>query len=573
MCAARAAILASLMILGGVIAASGQGQQQPTSNEWSVELGLEAEKTPAERINELNRQIMALKARGEHGAQLGDLYNDLGVGHAQQGQWAQARDAFIHALQAKPWDPDIHRNLGLVFLRLEDYDLAIAELNIYLEQGGSQALDAHRLLGQAHLRIGDVQAARQAYARGLQALGRTPGPEVCRLVLELARLEREHGEAADVLMTLETWYQVASAWQEKAAAEDRVDGVQEAEAIQNNLLALYIQDAQLLEEAGLTAEALVYYEKAHALAPDRDDLLPRIVGAHLAAGDVMQARVVVRLARQNHPERVGTWLAAARLHEAQDELPQALEAYKRIDELTPEAPGLRLKIGNLHMRLGQTAEARKYLAKAIEATDTPPEIIYNYAVSLMKDQMFAAAIAPLQRVTRESPQFAGGWLALAQAYRAREQYDRAVPAYQAALALQPDARTAYNLGVTAGQAKQWDVALAAYDSTLAREPGHREAAYNRAVALMQSGRLDDADIAFAAYRRQDPANYRAHLNHGVTLYRLGRHADAVTVYNLTLEIQETAEVWDNMGLAYQGLGDQKKAEQCFKEAEKLRGKS
>jgi tetratricopeptide (TPR) repeat protein len=557
----------------GLLSVPLHARMQPEAEDWSIEMSLEAEQTPAERIRALNRQIMDLRARGVRAAELGDLYNDLGVLHARQEEWAQARDAFIHAVQAKPSDPDFHRNLGLVFQKLGDLDLAISEFQVFHDLTGGLAKDASRLLAQAHLENGDIESARRHYRQGLQDLGRVPGPALCRLALGLARLEREHGEPAAARQVLETWYPSARAWREKAEAEGEVEGVQEAIAIENTLLSIFIQDGQLLEDAGLLQESLELYEKAYAIAPQRDDLLPRIVSAYLATGDIFQARVRVRLARQNHPDRIGTWLAAAKIHEAEDQLQPALEAYERAYALAPETPGLRLLIGNLHMKLGRSDEARTYLAMVIEDEDTPTEVIYNYAISLMREQLYAAAAPLLLRVTRENPEFAGGWLALAQTFRAREQYTRAVEAYRKVLALQPDVRSAYNLGVTAGQAGMWDTAVTAYEHALELDPGHRESAYNRAVALMRADRLDEADAAFAAYLKQDPEHYRANLNHGVTLFRLGRYEQAIDVYGFLLEIQETAEVWDNMGLAYQGLGESKRAERCFLEAKKMRGGS
>ena len=43
--------------------------------------------------------------------------------------WPEARTAFIQAVQAKRFDADFHRNLALVAIQLEDYDLALAELD------------------------------------------------------------------------------------------------------------------------------------------------------------------------------------------------------------------------------------------------------------------------------------------------------------------------------------------------------------------------------------------------------------------------------------------------------------
>jgi tetratricopeptide (TPR) repeat protein len=323
----------------------------------------------------------------------------------------------------------------------------------------------------------------------------------------------------------------------------------------------------------MAAEAVSLYEKAFALAPDRDELLPRIVGAHLAAGQTFEAKVAARLARQDHPDKAGAWVASGKVQEADGQLREAAESYARAYELAPETPGLRLKLGSLYLQLGEGATGRQYLVEAIEAPDTPTEVVYNYAVSLMRDKKYAAAVPPLKRVTRERPDFVGGWHALAQAYAARQMYRQAVPVYQKMLELQPDAQTAYNLGVTAGRAEMWDEAIAAYDLALELAPDGKEAAYNRAVAFMQAGRLEEAAEAFAAYRERDPDSYKAALNHGVTLFKLGRYEEAVDVYNETLEIDETAEAWGNLGLAYQELGDKKQAQLCFKESRKLGGGS
>ncbi len=112
-------------------------------------------------------------------------------------------------------------------------------------------------------------------------------------------------------------------------------------------------------------------------------------------------------------------------------------------------------------------------------------MVFNYAVSLMREKKFSAAVVPLRRVTREMPEFAGGWQALALTLRERKQYDDAIIAYEKALELAPDPTVAYNLGVTARRAKNWDRAVAAYDQALELEPGNLEIG-------IQSGRGPDA---------------------------------------------------------------------------------
>lgn len=563
----RLTLLAAMLLLVALMA------QAQDDSGFSVELGLEPDKSPEEKIAELTLKIAEQQATGQLSPALGDMFNDLGVLYAQQEQWSEARMAFIQAVQSKPFDADFHRNLALVALQQEDYDLALAELGEYHRRGGPQASDVHRRLAQVYLKLGDVDGARAAYQTGLSELGPGPTAELCKLALGLAGLENEAGDSQAMRRVLESWQPMARQWRTQAEAEGDTDGVMQAEAIETNLLAVFVEDGQILEDSELWAEAAELYEKAYDLAPDRHEILPKLVGTYLKSGESLQAKVKTRLAREEYPEESSTWLASAKVYEAEYRMDEALTAYKQAYDLAPETPGLRLKLGNLYMKQGQASEGRKYLAEAIDQPGTPTEVVFNYAVSLMREKKYSAALVPLRRVTREMPEFANGWKALAQCYRLRKQYSQSVTAYQRAFELAPSSDLAFNLGVTAGRAKQWQTAIAAYDSSLALDPSNLEAAYNRAVALMRSEQLEEADLAFAAYRERDANHYRAALNHGVTLYKLGRYSDAVDVYNLTLELKETAEAWDNLGLAYQGLGKKKKAQSCFQEAKVLRGES
>ena len=68
-------------------------------------------------------------------------------------------------------------------------------------------------------------------------------------------------------------------------------------------------------------------EEAHELAPERDDLLPRLVGVYLKAGEEVKAGVAARLAREEHPDEVGTWIATGQVYEHGKRPDDALAAY------------------------------------------------------------------------------------------------------------------------------------------------------------------------------------------------------------------------------------------------------
>lgn len=534
--------------------------------EGDVQSGLAPEPTVAEKIAALNAKILADPKAAEN-------YNDLGVLYAEQEDWPLARDAFIRAVQARPQIADYHRNLGLVFQKLEDYDLAVAEFEMYKNLGMTGDRDGWRLIGRAREQSGDPAGAIAAYDEGLAALGRQPLGEVMRLVTAKARVLQADAREEELRALLESFQPVARQLRDRAQAADppATDGVAEAEAIEHNLVVMYLENGRILEESDLPGEAADLYAKLYELAPDRDDILPHLVGARLGAGDLVAARAAVNLAKQQRPESSGTWIASGKVAERADDLATAVADYHHAYEIDPATPGLATVIGNLYMKMGRAAEGRAFLAPQVDDPDTPPEVVYNYAVSLMQEKKYAAALPSLRRVVRERPDFAAGWSALGQALRATEKWADAVAAYQKAMELAPDARVAYNLGVVAGRADRADVALAAYAQAVAWDPQFVEAWYNYSLALMKADRHEEALAALDNAEQLEPSSYRVFLNQGVALFKLKRYQDAIARFTRALELKQTAEAYDNTGLAYQALGDKVTAQKYFLQAKSLRG--
>jgi tetratricopeptide (TPR) repeat protein len=553
----------SLAIMTSPLAASAQ----PDTTGGRVESGLAPELSLDEKIAQLNAKILAEPRVAEH-------YNDLGVLYTQKEDWPLARDAFIRAVQAQPQMADYHRNLGLVFLKVEDYELAAAEFETYKNLGMGGDRDGWRLTGRARELGGDPDGAVAAYDEGLAALGRQPLAEVMRLAAAKARVLQEAGQEEALRKLLEEYQPVAREFRRTATATDPpgVEGVAEAEAIEHNLVVMYLENGKILEESDLPAEAAELYARIHELAPERDDLLPRLVDAHLAAGDVVAARTAADLARQRRPEATGTWIASGKIAEQAGDLDGAVTAYRRAYEIDPATPGLSTVIGNLYMKLGRSAEGREFLAPAIDDPNTPPEVVYNYAVSLMQEKKYQAALPSLRRVVRERPDFAAGWAALGQALRGSDQFAAAIEPYQKALELAPDARVAYNLGVWSprgptARTSRWRPTSRPWPWI----PPSSRPGTTIGLALMKAERHEDALAALVAAQKLEPASYRIFLNQGVALYKLKRYQEAIEKYNLALEQKVTAEAYDNMGLAYQDLGNKERAQTLFREAKALRG--
>ena len=523
--------------------------------------GSDDEPTQEEKIAELNAMVQANPADAKS-------WNDLGVIYAQDGKFEVARDSFIKAVQGDPAQGDYHRNLGLAFSRLDLFDMAAAEFQAYQRLDTMGGKDYWRLIGGAQIKAGMVDQARVTYQDGLAVLGDPANPEGLRIVLALNKLEADAGEEKAVRALLEKYTPGAADFL-RDHSDDGADGVMEARAIVNNRVTMLVEDGKLMEESGLLTEASAQYEAAYDLDPDRDDLLPRLVAVDLKNGESMKARVAARLARDDHPEKAGTWIATGKVYESLNRLDDAVQAYEKAYSIE-EIDDLRVAIGNLHMRLGNDKEASKWLRAGVSAASTKPEVVYNYAVSQIREKKYHAAIASLRTVVKQRPEMFQAWSALAQCLRATKQYSAAVGPYQKVMEMAPEPKVAYNLGYCAMKAKKYKTAIGAYNQALELDPTMVEARYNLCLTYMDADRYQEAVDSFEAMKELEPDSYRVYYSQGLSYYYLEMYDEALEVYDLAFEQKETVNVLNNMGLVYDKLGDKKEAAKLYKQATALK---
>ena len=527
---------------------------------FSYRGGEQIQMTPEEKIAELNMRLRKNPADAKG-------WNDLGVIYARMERYDVARDAFINAVQAAPTEGDYHRNLGLVFSRLEMFDMAVAEFEAYRRYDAMGGRDFWRLIGGAQIAAGQPDAARQTYQEGLEMLGQSLGPEGLRLVMALHKLETDAGNESAVRDLLRTYMPAAREY--LATADEQDEARPLAEAIVHNRVAQMVEDGKLMEQSGLLAEAADMYKQAYEIEPTRDDLLPRLVDVYIKAGELMEAKVTSRLARDEHPDKAGTWIAVGRIYEQENRLDDAVDAYRKAFAIDDSIDDLRVAIGNLLIRLGRDEEAAEFLKAGVNQADTKPEVVYNYAVSQIRAKKYHAAIASLRTVVKQRPEMFAAWSALAQCLRVTKQYSAAIEPYRRAMALQPDEKLAYNLGICAARAKQYTTAIDAYEQALAMNPRFVEARYNLSLAYSSAGRYDEAIASFDLLLEMEPDSYRAYYSQGLAYYYSGDYDNALERFDMALELKETANVLNNIGLVYDKLGKKKEAQKYYKLAKEL----
>ncbi|MDX2474485.1 MAG: tetratricopeptide repeat protein [Candidatus Krumholzibacteria bacterium] len=526
------------------------------------------EMSDEEKISILNEKLLADPTDGKS-------WNDLGVIYATAEEYEKARDSFIRAVQTTPTEGDYHRNLGMVFSRLDMHEMAVAEFGQYrkLDQLGGR--DYWRLIGGAQKQAGMIDEARATFGEGIKAFEPSLGPDGFRLVLQLNQLEDEQGDEQAVRTLLAKYTAPAAAFLRSFEGRENVtgeDGYREASAIIHNRVGVLVEDGKLMEDSGLFVEAAKLYETSYELAPERDDLLPRLVDCYLKQDLTLEAGVAARLARDEHPENSGTWIATGKVYEHTNKRQEAVEAYEKAYEID-ELDDLRVAIGNLYMRMGEDQKASKWLKAGVAATDAKPEVVYNYAVSLMREKKYHAAIPSLRNVTRDLPDFYNGWLALAQCLQATKQYSAAIDPFQQAFNLQPEAKLAFHMGSMAQKSKQYDKSIESYQMAVALDPTYVKAQYNLALTYMGAKKYEEAAAAFEALVEMEGPTYRAYYSQGLSYYYLGKYDEALESYDLALVEKETVNVYNNVGLVYDKLGNKKEAAKWYKDAAALKGGS
>jgi Flp pilus assembly protein TadD len=114
---------------------------------------------------------------------------------------------------------------------------------------------------------------------------------------------------------------------------------------------------------------------------------------------------------------------------------------------------------------------------------------------------------------------------------------RAIGHYRDAIRLRPrfvEARN--NLGLALASAGQLDAAQREFSEALHLDPGFAPARTNLGIALAQLGRLDDAEREFREAVRLQPDSVEAHLNLAAALADLGRRPEAIRELEAVLRI-------------------------------------
>jgi len=319
----------------------------------------------------------------------------------------QAVAAYLEFIETGEADEPFFQRVLAIDPRNHQFRYALAEL--YREAGNwlqaeaeyRLAIEANPSFAEAHTSLGDVLTAMGLHRRAIEAY---------RTALEL------HPASLSLRLKLAAAYLADG---QPSLAQPLLQEVLGREPENTTALTL---TGDLLLAQGDAVGAIARYTAAYSIRPT-SGVLVKLAGAHLAAGQVADARRRYEEAVRRFPHQAEGHLGLGNVHLTLGNTAGALAAYRQA------------------LRFAGVAALRETIARRIVDLD-PTDIRTRYllASALREQYKYEPAIRQYEAILALSPDSLDALLGLGDSWLARVQYDRALDYYRQALAQPTTAR-------------------------------------------------------------------------------------------------------------------------------------
>lgn len=428
-------------------------------------------------------------------------------------------------------------------------------------------------VAEAHLSLGDEAAARTVLARAL-----TTAPQSVPAQLLQARLEFQSGQLAqaqrriDAVLaaqpkTAEAWILLAEVALRDGHQDQALSLYQRALKVRPDLLAAHealitqhiakrdapaarqqvqalrkvlprhpktwLLDAQVAYLSGDLRQANDQYQSLLKLAPD-DPLLLQSAGAvALRMGSAEQAERLLGRALQRGPDQAPGQAQPARLLLAQAQLQlgqneRALATLEPLLGADPPVPQAVLAAAQAHLLKGDAAAADALFRRVAQLKPEDPQLRTALAMAQLARGRPDQALAELQAVSASDPGVVAD-MALVSAHLQARRFDAALAAVEALDRKQPKEVLPAMVRGQVHLARQAPAAARqAFETALARDPGHEPAVAALARLDLADGQVAAARARYAALVQAQPNNSALRLAQAALMRQTGAQREEVT---------------------------------------------
>ncbi len=362
--------------------------------------------------------IGAFEKAIELGPNLEAPYDALFRIHAQLSRGREALEVLNKGLRQIPNSVLLLMDRAMLYQEVGNPGLAVQDLRAAISLD-PQNIEAYQSLAGLHVALKDPDKALSVFDQGLKN-----NPESVVLMINQGQIYGAMGRPQGAIRLYERAIMVLEKALEKTP----------------NDVSLLVNKGAIFHSMRRTVEAFTAYRQAATVAPD-DPEVHRSMGQMAAEVDSLDvAREAWEKVAQLVPGDLDTRSALARLYTVQQNWDRALNEYRLIMEIAPEAERARLQYGiaQVYLQKGDIEQAKKALEATIQLN---PDILEPYgdlALIYAGQQDLDSALEVYNRALAVDSTNAGVHYNMGLALTSRQEFDRATRAFAKAIAFSPN---------------------------------------------------------------------------------------------------------------------------------------
>lgn len=331
-------------------------------------------------------------------------------------------------------------------------------------------------------------------------------------------------------------------------------------------------------------KAIENYEKALALNSELTEIYAPLGILYFHQGEIAKSDDYLTKALSTNPDNAETQYFLGLIRYKQDRYNEAEAALRRSIIIDPNNPDAHYFLAEVYDKLNREQDSIASYKKAVELNPKYVEAWFDLGAAYYNNERYEDAAEAYKKVILNKNDYFQAYANLGDVYRQMNQLDQAAGQYQIATArINDDAQLYSSLGFVLGSQGKWKAAIDVLEKSVAVSPDYTDytnlgwAYFNAAQEDIKNQRPADAQAKLQKGRdalqralQLNPKFVPAALNLGVINNELKDYRGAIEVMERTIDLADNRSVKvlanNELGIAYYGQGDYKKAAKSFRRA-------
>jgi len=307
---------------------------------------------------------------------------------------------------------------------------------------------------------------------------------------------------------------------------------------------------------------------------EKEDYFETYEGSYFAAklyvalGSSRKAAKYLKKVLNIKPEELDAMVMLAETYSKQRNYSLAETTYKKIVGLEPSLDNAYRGLGEVYIKTRKWSEAVTSLEKAVQLNLVHKSVYLLIGQAYREQKNYEKAAENFTKyleLNSNNPQNA--YLQLGQCYLELEQNDKAIPALEEALKLDPQSiNINYRLAQCYQKVGQYEKAEGIYSNLAQISPDDAKVYFNNIIRMYDEAKMPDKAVNAAKKLIDlDPNNHESHYNMGAMLVKQKKYTEAINSFKKSIEIKpDFMYAYANMGYSYSQLKKYSDAVDAFK---------